>query len=272
MTSDSHLVDAHVHFYGVYDRARFFGGALANFRAAAVAMGLDPAAPGYLMFSEAAGDHYFRQFRDEAGRPGADGWSFRHTQECDSLIAARTGGGEIVLVAGRQIATVEGLEILALGADAEFPDGHGFAWTLKDVLASEALAVVPWGFGKWWFGRGRLLSAALDGFDPGRVFLSDNSGRPRGFLRPALFAHGRALGLRVLPGTDPLPFAHEAGKAGGFGFVLEGALDMERPAEAIRAGARALADQPRAYGRLETWGRFARHQVAMQARKRRRAS
>ncbi|MFQ5467434.1 MAG: hypothetical protein ACE5DS_04790, partial [Kiloniellaceae bacterium] len=152
-----------------------------------------------------------------------------------------------------------------------FPDGHGFDWTLKDVLASEALAVVPWGFGKWWFGRGRLLGAALDGFDPGRVFLGDNSGRPRGLLRPALFAHGRALGLRILPGTDPLPFSHEAGKAGGFGFVLEGSLDMERPAASIRARARALAAQPRTYGRLETWGRFARHQVAMQMRKRRRA-
>lgn len=270
------LVDAHVHFYDVYDRARFFEGALTNFQAAAATLGLRPEPAGLLLFTETARDHYFRRFRAEADGDAGGPWTFRRTEEDDSLLACprsksgagRDGGAQMLLVAGRQVATRDGLEVLALACDAEFPDGRALRETLEAVLAADALAVLPWGFGKWWLGRGRLMADLVATVDPRRVFLGDNSGRPGLLPGPRLFAQARARDIQVLPGTDPLPFASEAGKAGAFGFVLEGGLDPARPAAALKELLRSQRERPRPYGRLETPWRFLDHQVRMQLRKR----
>jgi len=78
--------------------------------------------------------------------------------------------------------------------------------------------------------------------------------------------------MLVLPGTDPLPFKSEQTKAGRYGFLLDGAMDRDRPAAAIRDLLREQTAQPRAFGRLESLGRFLRNQVGMQIRKRGRPS
>lgn len=265
------LVDAHVHFYDVYERARFFDGALDNFQAAGAALGLRSEPAGCLLFTETARDHYFRRFRAEADGSAGGPWSFRHTGEDESLLACQDGGAQMLLVAGRQVATRDGLEVLALGCDAEFPDGRPLRETLEAVLGTGALAVLPWGFGKWWLGRGRLMADVLATVDPMHVFLGDNSGRPGLLPGPRLFTQARARAIRVLPGTDPLPFASEASKAGAFGFVLDAGLDPTRPAAALKEKLRSQSQQPRTFGRLETPWRFIDHQVRMQLRKRLRA-
>ena len=263
------LVDGHVHFYPCYDRSVFFDGALANFRAAAAALGLASGATGCLMFSETARDRYFRALRSGAGAGAAAAgpWRFERTGETDSLIALRDGGGEILLIAGHQIETAERLEVLSLGSDADIPDGLEIGPTLEAVQESGGLAVLPWGFGKWWFARGALLEAQLRTIDPAGVFLGDNGGRPGLFPSPGLFRLARERGMRILPGTDTLPLPHEAARAGRYGFVLEGAVERRQAAGCVRALARGLAAQPRVYGRLEGLGAFCRNQVMLRLRK-----
>lgn len=261
------LVDAHVHFYGCYDPVVFFEGALGNFRAAAAAYGVAPEPVGCLLFTEGAGDHYFQHFQAQAEGRSIGPWRFRRTAEDCSLIASRDGEARLLLVAGRQIATKEGLEVLALGCATEFSDGLSLQATLERVLESGALPVLPWGFGKWWFRRGALMSQAVRSLDPAQVCLGDNSGRPHGFPAPRLFRVARSRGIKILPGTDPLPFPSEAGKAGSYGFMLEGDLRRDEPAAGLKALLRAQGVQPRVYGRLESLMRFSRHQVMMQLRK-----
>ena len=263
-----HLVDSHVHFYDCYDRATFFDSAARNFRAAAAARGLASEPTGCLLFTEGAGDHYFRRFRDEADRDTGGGWAFRRTAEDASLLAVKDGETTILLVAGRQVATREGLEVLALGCDKDFADGEDLQSTFEAVLESGALPVLPWGFGKWWLGRGALMSQFVGSLDPARVCLGDNSGRPRGFPVPKLFRLAQSRGIKVLPGSDPLPFPSEVTKPGSFGFVLDGILDPQRPAESLKQIVRQRATQQVPYGRLESLGRFCRNQVLMQIRKR----
>ena len=247
------LVDSHVHFHACYDLTVFLDGALRNFRKAG------QAGIGYLLLTESAGAHWFRRWRD--GLNAGGGWRFEPTPEEESLRAVSGTGERLILVAGRQIVARERLEVLALGKDLELPDGLPLAETLARVRESGALPVLPWGFGKWWRRRGAVVAEALE--QDGELFLGDNAGRHG--PEPALFRRARKLGVRVLPGSDPLPFSRHAGLAGSYGFVLSHAVDLDRPAETLLRRIRE-SGQPRAFGRRAGLPRFLRDQVGMQLR------
>lgn len=252
------LVDAHVHVHPLFPLETFLEGALENFRAAAELLGLT--ATGCLLLAEMEGRHWFREAQDAVGA-----WTLARTGEEGSLIARRSTGESLVVVAGRQIATRERLEVLALGRDADIPDGLPLDETLRRVRESGALPVLPWGFGKWSGRRGALVAAALA--EPGgELYLGDNSNRLQLAGLPRLLREAGERGVLVLPGTDPLPFPSHAGRAGSFGFVLEGALDPLRPAEDLLLRVRTLREQPRTYGRGETLPRFLRDQASLQLR------
>ena len=257
------LIDAHVHFYDCYDRTRFFDGAADNFQAAARRLGLSGPAETWLLFSESAGDRYFRQFKAEADGPAADAaWQFVSTEEPGSVRAVRTDGAALALIAGRQIVTRERLEVLALGADADIDDGQPLAATLDAARAAGAVAVLPWAFGKWWGGRGAHVAAALQAAGPGTLYLGDNGGRPW-ILPSRLLARGEARGIPVLPGSDPLPLAAEAGAAARIGFVLEDEIDPTRPAASFKTWLSRQTGPLARFGRQQSLTRFCMNQVAL---------
>mgnify|MGYP006908222977 CR=1 FL=1 len=262
------LVDGHVHVYEAFDRTRFLDGAAANFRRAAADLGLAPRSDiaGCLMMTERPVHHVFREFRAEADGdrpPSAAPWHFQRTGEAESLLARRPDGETLLILAGRQVETREKLEISALACDLEFPTGLPFGEALNAVLNSPAVAALPWGFGKWWSRRGRIVEAALEQAGAGRLFLGDNSGRPWLYPTPRIFGNAAARRIWNLPGTDPLPFASEEARCGAFGFMIDMEIDEARPAESIRTSLRKMNVQPRLYGSLETAARFLRHQVKM---------
>ncbi|HEX6938532.1 MAG TPA: hypothetical protein VF158_03910 [Longimicrobiales bacterium] len=262
------LVDAHVHFYPGYRRDPFLDGALANFRHHAGRLGLDPRAPAFLLLTETAEDHWFRALRDAAAAGTTGRWTFRATGDACSLIASRRPGEELVIIAGRQVAAREGLEVLAIGIDDDLPDGQPLRRTIERVAARGAVPVVPWGFGKWWFRRGALLRGLLERPPADALFLGDNGGRPHRFGTPFLFGFAAGRGIWTLPGSDPLPFPSHEARAGSNGFVLDGRLELDRPGESLKERLRALGTQPRPYGDGEAVPDFLWHQVVMQLRKR----
>ncbi len=252
------LVDAHVHIHPCFPVESFFDGALENFHRTAEGLGLT--ATGCLLLTEMAGSHWFR---DARGMMGA--WTLASGEEEDSLVARRSTGESLIIVAGRQIVVYERIEVLALGRDADIPDGLPLNETLRRVRDSGALPVLPWGFGKWLGRRGALVAATL-ARPGGELYLGDNSNRLQLAGVPRLLREAGERGILVLPGSDPLPFPNHAGRAGSFGFVLEGALDPLRPAKDLLRRVRALREQPRTYGRGETLPRFLRDQASLQLR------
>lgn len=250
------LVDAHVHVHPCFSIQTFLDGAARSFRRAASDLGLSGSFTGCLLLAEMAGVRWFQQAREEG--------ALLTTEDESSLVAVRDSGERLILVAGRQIATRERLEVLALGRDVDVPDGRSLEETLLKVRQSGALPVLPWGVGKWWGRRGELVAEALA--REGELYLGDNSGRLRLAGMPKLLCVGRERGRIVLPGTDPLPFPHHAGRAGSFGFVLEGPLDARRPAEDLLRRVRTLRGQPRTYGRGATLPGFLRDQASLQLR------
>lgn len=262
------LVDGHAHLHGCFDRSVFFDRAAANFRAAAGALELPVVPLGCLALTDGPGRDTF----GELSRPGFEGtarWQAQHTAEAESLFVVGRGGERLLVLAGRQIPTRRGLEVLALGTRVEFAAGGPLRETVELVLAAGALAVVPWGFGKWWWGRGREVAELLAS-PPSGLCLGDNGGRPRVGIRPRLFAQAMNQRIPILPGSDPLPFPRQVGVAGAHGFVLGGELSTDRPAAGVLRLVRSLTEQPPTYGRGERLLPFARNQLAMQVQGRRR--
>jgi hypothetical protein len=271
---DEILLDGHVHFHSAFSRRLFFDGALANLRSAAAELGLAADTVGCLMFTESCGAKAFEVFLQEAsGAPRSNGencWSFVRTDEGNSLWAVRDSGPHrLLLIAGRQLVTREGLEVLALGRSAALADREPLRTAIDATLAAGAIPVVPWGFGKWWGRRGALLAELLHRPGERRFFVGDNSGRAALLPRPRLFETAAQNGIFVLPGSDPLPFAPQTTKAGRCGFRMRVALDERRPAEQVLAMLRDCERQPQVFGRYESLSGFVGQQVAMQLRKRR---
>ncbi|MGB5477710.1 MAG: hypothetical protein WBO53_11910, partial [Thermoanaerobaculia bacterium] len=166
--------------------------------------------------------------------------------------------------------TSERLEVLALGCAVELPDGDSLEATLDRVREAEAIPVIPWGFGKWHSSRRQILVEVLKEQSPNGLFLGDNGGRAALMRKSSVFRSASAMGIRNLPGSDPLPFAREQVRAGSFGFVFDKPLDPSRPATDLLRLLAQTAAPLQAYGTGLGSPRFVRNQVAMQIRKRSR--
>ncbi len=266
------VVDAHVHLHACYQPDRFFDHAYFNLASAAGTAAQPAARACYLLMTECASDDYFGQLH-AAASASAQGawlnrWSVALTDEPECVVA-QDGNRRLYVVAGRQVACREGLEVLIVGTREQFRDGE----PIREVLAKAATLgvphVIPWGLGKWFFQRGRLLSELLREFRKPSLFLGDEGGRPGFWPYPAHFREGAELGVRDLPGTDPLPFPHDVSKVGRVGFRVPIELDERRPAASLLGTlceARTVLDR---FARLEPPIKFVRNQVAMQLRKRR---
>ena len=183
-----------------------------------------------------------------------------------SLLAAHDSGDKVFLLAGRQIASRERLEVLALGTEMDLPSGQSLSDTLAGVRGQGAIAVIPWGFGKWWFRRSKLLADTLTSLSEGGVFVGDNGGRPRAVPRSPLFELAASRGIYNLPGSDPLPLPWEIRKPGRLGAVLEGPLDLSRPVEWLIRVLRGLRAQPSLFGGPDSLLGFVRSQVGLRLR------
>ena len=258
------LIDAHVHFHACFHRDAFLDAALGNFARGAGELGISGPFTGCLMLAETAGERYFLRWqqREDGARFGA--WDFEPTSDPAALIAHRRADGErLLLIAGRQVRTREGMEVLGLATLEEFPDGLPFADALARVRWSGALPVIPWGFGKWWFYRGALVEEVVCRAERPDLCLGDNAGRPQIGGWPRLFREAEARGIPVLPGSDPLPFPEQAGRAGSYGFLLAAGFDEQRPARSLRQALRSLTAPPRTYGRCRDLAGFCRDQLAL---------
>lgn len=265
------LVDAHVHVHPCFDVEELLNAARSNFGAARQSLACEGPGLDVLLLTECAGDGFFRKTLGGGAGTSVGGWSLAPNDEPCSLTARGQQSGKLILVAGRQVATRDGLEVLALGSTDDFADGLPIAETLRSLRESGVLAAIPWGFGKWWLRRGRLIRRIMEEVDPSWFFLGDNGGRPRLGPRPVLFRIAANRGIRILPGTDPLPFPEQARRAGSYGFVLTGKIDTSRPWEQIRQQLTSEGE-PVPYGAGEHVLPFFKNQVRMQLLKRTKSS
>lgn len=265
------FVDAHVHIYDVYDLDRLLDAAIGNFGRAARANGVEGLPrEGMLLLTETARDHAFDALA--AGQRVPVRWKIAATAEPAVLRAYLDDRTFLWLVAGRQVATREDLEVLALGTTRRFPDGEAIRDSLAASEGSAALTALPWGFGKWWGARGGIIESLMRAPRPHPIFLGDNGGRLSLSTRPRLLQLGERSGLKVLPGTDPLPFAGQERRVGSFGMLLMDWDAQDRPLAQLVKRLTDASSTPQEFGSLTGPFAFVRLQIAMQLRKRRGAA
>lgn len=260
--------DAHVHVHPQADVGALLDAACNHFGALARELGAHEVRAA-LLLAEMRGARWFERTRERSSTVAGD-WRLDADPLDPCVLRALRGDAQIALVAGRQVATREGLEVLALATETHHADGESLAATLDAVVRdADAIAVLPWAAGKWLGARGRLVREALRAQ---RACVGDNGGRPA-FWRDADVlgpdARRRAL---VLPGSDPLPLVGEERRVGAFGFWVEAATPWRRPAAEIRALLATLPpERVHSYGHAERPWRFVRNQVALRLAARRSA-
>ena len=233
------LIDGHVHVHNSYDESAFLRAAYTNL--SRHGEGLPT-----LLLTEMPGQQVFARWRS-----GNAAWPVNLTREPSSLVL----GGRLLVIAGRQIVTLERIEVLAVGCRENIPNGLTLDATIAAMQEMGAVPVLPWGVGKWSDERGRLVANAAARYS---LLLGDNAGRPFGWPRPALFQQ-----YVVLPGTDPLRLRSEQERVGIYGFVLEGHFDSERPAAGVVNALQNLTQSPTAFGnRVGPYG-FLRQQLGL---------
>lgn len=260
-------MDAHAHLHSCYDLPAYFAAASKNVSSAArtLASNSDEVV-GVLLLAEGRGEGAIERVRSPA-QTGSGSWTVQPTSEPESMLVHESGILRLVIIAGRQVVTEEGVEVLGLLSARAIADGMPLRDTVDVLRHSGAVVVLPWGFGKWAMRRGQLVASCMRAH-AGEIFLGDNGGRLTGAGTPRLFAEAQRLAVPILPGSDPLPFRGEEARIGSFGFVADVALEVARPAESLRRWLHAHRAQPPVFGEGETLGRFCVNQLRMQWRKR----
>ncbi len=178
MTQATAVLDAHVHIHDCYDLDTFFDNAFRNLTRAD--HGTTGGSPVFcLLMTECSNDYYFAALRELAGgapvaRPAAKPiqlrrWKAGLTAEDESIVMT-DGSSRLFLIAGRQVACKEGLEVLLLGTTGQFKDGRSIHEVLAEGAALGVPRVIPWGAGKWFFGRGRSAESSDGGTARPAVF------------------------------------------------------------------------------------------------------
>jgi hypothetical protein len=231
------LADTHVHLYDCYDLDACFASAFANLvrldpRAAA---GAGPADTIKLLcLAERRGCRVFRQLRDRANGLRLSRHVIEDGPGPGVLVVRNQAGDRLHVAAGRQVATRERLEVLALTVDLEVTDGGDILDTIGRIEAGGALPVLPWAPGKWTGHRAKVVRSVLNSAPPDRLFVGDTSMRPHGWPTPRLMREAAERGFAVLAGTDPLPFKGQEAAIGRYGIVADGAFDSLTPADTLR--------------------------------------
>ena len=249
-------VDAHVHIHAGFEPEPVLDAAARNMRLAS-------GTAGFLLLTEMAGVNAFAEVPGNVGS-----WKIEACSDGVTKRATNKAGICLCIVAGRQIVTSEGIEVLHHGTTEETPDGLDLEETLRRTAVTGTLTSLPWGFGKWTGSRGALIDKTISNVPRDGCYLADSGVRMAGTARPGQFSKGEAQGWRVLAGTDPLPLRKEIASVGRYGFIVDFAVDEEAPFSSLVTWLNSQTGSPEPYGRLQAPVGFVINQVAMQIRKR----
>lgn len=183
-------------------------------------------------------------------------------------VIAEKAGCRIAIVCGRQIRCKLGLEVLALGTTARYPDDHDVEETVDLVRSRGALPVLPWGFGKWIGRSGARIRELFRSQTPGSLFGGDNGGRLQTLGLPKILKAASREGFPVLPGTDPFPFGADYRRVGSFGFLAAVEQDPTHPWLSLRRAIVGAGRPPEPYGRALAPMRFLLNQGWIQVHNR----
>ena len=227
------IIDGHLHLYPRYDVERAINSLLDNLGkltspsggASAVFIGLLAESQSCRFYQEILKDGKACQYGPFTLVAGPDAGAITILKH-DHIMG--------YLIAGRQIVTSEKLEILALGMDVSVKNGLSAEDTLQAIRAQNAVPVLSWSPGKWFFGRGKRIQTLIKTQPVGSFLIGDTGLRPTFWPLPSLMKMATQLGFKIIGGSDPLPIPGEERWIGTYGMTAMAEFDREKPAESLR--------------------------------------
>ena len=220
------IADTHLHFYPCYNAQtalRHLLDNLGKLSGDAIRIGL---------LAERRDCNVYAQIA--AGGADMDGFKVQPSSEPDAVSIHLDGKPLLYLLAGRQTVTAERIEILSLASRLNIAEGLPADETVRAILNTKGVPVLSWAPGKWFFGRGNVIRRLINQFKPGEVLIGDTSLRPTLWATPWLMHEASKRCLKILAGSDPLPFAGEEKYMGTYATLMEGAFDPAKPASSVR--------------------------------------
>ena len=225
----STCIDGHVHFYSSYSLAEFLLSAERNF----------DGQTGVLLMAQPNDLPAWSFVERQLSQVSAD-WNWSKPDACSLQFKRRDT--TLVMIAGRQVVTREGLEVLSLCADSVIPKSMSIQKTIEAISDAKGVPVIPWGFGKWWFSRGRLLRNFIEHESrPHALLLGDSGCRPSIAMTQLLDSPSR-FGIHVLAGSDPLPIKSHAKRPGSYYSIVSRSVDLNQPTAWMRQLLSELTD------------------------------
>lgn len=257
------LLDAHTHVYRCFDRSIFYDAAARNFNRIKKNSRLAPETPAVLVLTETANDDEFERLRAERTGRGPGQWTVEVCAEPQFLQLLHPEGFRLWILAGRQIQTLERLEVLAIGSISRNLEKQPLQAVIQGVRDEGALPVLPWGVGKWFGARGHHIRACTAGGPNPFLALGDNGGRPWIWPRSPVIKTWEKRQGWILSGSDPLPLPAEQTRAGSFGQILDHDLDLDYPWSVFSAWLQSCPPHLRFFGRPSGLLHFLRSQIAL---------
>lgn len=264
------LIDAHIHIHDCFNIEKFFNNAKNNFlRQLQLSNSNDHFA--ILCLTESHRINYFKQLSEKVGAYNKlNGWKVDLTSNENVIKLIDNKKFEIFLVAGRQIVTKENLEVLAIGLVEDPEDGQPIEEVINYTANQKSISVIPWGVGKWTGRRKEIVEKIILQSGTFPIYLGDNGNRPFFLKKSDFFDLALKNGILNIPGSDPLPFKNGENKPGSFGFMIDDALDIDKPFDNIYEKIKNSKNQFKTFGKLESFTNFLTNQISMQVIKRKR--
>lgn len=224
------IADTHVHIYPVYNAAAFLNRAYENLSH----LNPDAANNHYALFLTERDDcNFFASMVESGAAP--TGYRIEKTNDEEALILVKESGGQrVLLFAGHQHVSSEGVEVLSLTGGAVLKSALSASETIRAVRDEGGVPVLCWAPGKWTGLRGRIVRSIIDAHGGEPLLLGDTSMRAIGVPEPSLFKAGREKNIPIATGTDPLPFTADERIAGTYGIASD-AFDENKPVTSARA-------------------------------------
>ena len=163
-------------------------------------------------------------------------------ESCDvsgdhKALSVHLEAGLLHIYPGRQVVSREGVEVLSLLSDERIEDRKLSLEELCEASrAKGAIPTIAWAPGKWLFSRDRVVEGAIRSQARDGLLLGDSSLRPTVWGLPSLMRQGRARGVEIVAGSDPLPFEGEEIRAGTYASRIACDFRPDDPAGSFRDG------------------------------------
>ena len=220
------ILETHSHFYPIFNKKLYFDSFIKN-----TDLKEKDNYVGFIFLTEDSLHNYFDLFKERS-----DLKEYK-TKILDDLVTIRTENSRVLfyIIKSRQIVTMENLEVLLVGIRKNVNDGITIDTVIEQGIEDNLIIILPWGFGKWALKRKEIIKKIIKNYGEYNLFfIGDNYSRFSSLYQKRIFDFADKNSVRVLNGSDPLPFKGEEKNNGRLFSQIEAKLDQNNPFESLK--------------------------------------